>query len=134
MAKFLSNEDGLPEAAGVLEVEHDGQWVYSSRPQPDPTWSATDSNGHEHSYSDGADHYPSLRLEHGEPYWCAECNDEHTDSWYVCRLCGEKVAPGTRFDPNPTWVAGPPVYRLDGEEIPPEQARAIQERYAQSRS
>lgn len=119
---------------GELEIERDGQWVYSNLPEPDPYWRATDSNGHEHAWAEGADHYPTLRLEYSEPYWCGDCDDEHTDSWYVCRICGAKVSPGTRSNSGPVWVGGPTIYRFNGEVISAEQAQEISDRYNQRRA
>ncbi|WP_329215324.1 hypothetical protein OG352_06605 [Streptomyces sp. NBC_01485] len=109
----------------VLEVEHDGDWVQSDMPQPDPRWRATDSNGHEHYYAEGSDRYPTLELVFGEPYWCEDCRDEHQDNWYECRQCREKVRPGTRIDSTPKWIAGPTYYSLNGEPIGKERADEI---------
>lgn len=132
MATFLRNEDSVNVSEQLLEVERDGQWVYSNLPQRDPKWQTTDSNGHEHAYAAGADHYPTLcRME--DTYWCADCQDEHVNVWYVCRICNARVAPGTFIDPNPTWVGGPTVYRLNGEVISAEQAQAIDQQHAQRR-
>lgn len=105
----------------VLEVEHSGQWVQTALPQPDPTWRTRDANGHEHAYADQPDHYPTLKREHGETYWCGDCDDEHQDSWLVCRLCGERVDPGTVIDTTPQWLPGPSAYLLDGMPISKEQ-------------
>lgn len=107
-----------------LEVQSDGQWVSSELPVPDPKWRGTDSNGHEHHYADGPDRYPTLRKMESEPYWCDLCDDEHTDTWLACRICGEKVTPGTRA-PEPVWVAGPTRYYLNGESIGEERAQEI---------
>lgn len=125
----------VTDGEDVLEVEHDGQWITSELPQPDPAWQAVDSNGHEHYWQEGPDRYPTLRVVEGEPYWCPDCRDEHTDSWWVCRECGEKIEPGTRVDMSPKWIAGPTTYTLNGERISEERARQIiEERQAVSRA
>lgn len=113
----------LPE--GELTFEQDGQWVTSDLPQPDPNWRATDSHGHEHHYADGSDRYPTLTTVVGEPYWCDDCRDEHQDSWYECRQCGEKITPGTRVDTTPRYIAGPARYYWNGEPISQEKANEI---------
>jgi hypothetical protein len=113
------------EEGAVLEFEQDGRWITNDSPQPDPNWRGVDSNGHEHYYAAGDDRYPTLVLVAGEPYYCPDCNDEHQDTWYECRTCGEKVEPGTRIDPTPKWIAGEMQYTLDGEPISTERANEI---------
>lgn len=130
MATFLSNEDGTELGEQLLEIEQDGEWVNTNLPQPDPKWQATDSNGHLHTYVEGADHYPTLR-QMTNTYWCSDCDDEHVNTWYLCRICEVRVNPGTFVDSNPFWVGGPTVYRLNGKQITAEEARAISEGYAQ---
>lgn len=113
----------LPD--GELEFVNDGEWVTSDLPQPDPKWSAVDSNGHEHRYTEGSDRYPSLKSVAGELYWCEDCQDEEFDTWYECRLCGEKVEPGTRVDHTPVWVSRGSRYYWNGEPISHERANEI---------
>lgn len=109
----------------VLSVGHEGQWLTSTGPQPDPVWRTRDSHGHEHHYADAINRYPTLQLVSGEPYWCDGCCDEHRDTWYECRQCHDKITPGTRIDHNPKWIAGPTYYSLDGEPISEDEARPL---------
>ncbi|NED31143.1 hypothetical protein [Streptomyces sp. SID8499] len=110
---------------GELEFKNSGTWVASDLPQPDPRWRVTDSNGHEHYSSDGPDRYPTLKSVAAEPYWCADCQDEHVDTWYECRICGEKIEPGTRIDSTPKWVSTGSRYYWNGEPISTERANEI---------
>ncbi|MFF9269112.1 hypothetical protein [Streptomyces rochei] len=113
----------LPE--GELTIEHEGEWVTSNSPQPDPHWRTTDKEGHQHAYVDGPDRYPTLVSVTGDAYWCTLCCDEHADTWYECRICGEKITPGTRIDTTPKWIAVSTTYTLDGEPITEAQAQEI---------
>lgn len=112
----------LPD--GELEFENEGNWVYSNLPEPDPNWRGADSNGHEHYYAEGANRYPTLKVVAGEPYWCDDCEEEHTDTWYECPICGEQVTPGTRT-PGPVWVSAGSRYFWNGELISNERANEI---------
>lgn len=108
----------------VLEVERETIEVSTALPQPSKFWKATDSQGHEHAYVDGPDHYPTLRLEVRE-YWCEECHEDHEESWRVCRICGETVKPGTFVDTSPQYLPGRTGYFLNGEPITKERAEEI---------
>jgi len=120
----------LPE--GELEFENDGEWVYSNLPEPDPSWRGTDSNGHEHWYSEGANRYPTLKQVAGDPYWCDDCEEEHVDTWMECPICGEQVTPGTRV-PGPVWVSRGSRYYLNGEQISNERANEFMAAVQQAR-
>lgn len=109
----------------VLEVDREMIEYSTALPQLDPKWRGADSQGHEHAYADGADHYPSLDLILGEPYWCEDCQDEHQDSWRVCRICGEKVTPGTFVDTSVKYMPGRTQYLLNGEPISEERANVL---------
>lgn len=109
----------------ILEIEREVIEYSTALPQPDPRWRAVDSNGHEHAYAEGTDHYPTLKPVFGEPYWCEDCNGEHQDSWLVCRECGEKVTPGTRVDTSIQRMPGRTEYLLNGEPIPESRAQEI---------
>lgn len=120
----------LPE--GELEVESAGEWVRSNLPEPDTTWRGTDSNGHEHWYAEGANHYPTLKQVAGETYWCVECREEHVDTWLECPICGERVIPGTRI-PGRVWVSRGARYFWNGEPISSERATEIMTAVQQAR-
>lgn len=112
---------------GTLEFENDGEWVVSDLPERDPKWRGRDSNGHKHYAAQadgGAVTYPTLSRVAGEPYWCADCQDEHVDTWFECPRCGEKVKPGTR-SPRPVWVSTGARYYWNGERISDERANEI---------
>ncbi|MFJ2007031.1 hypothetical protein [Streptomyces chartreusis] len=113
----------LPE--GELTFEQDVQMVMSNLPVPDPCWRLTDEQGHEHHYASGPDRYPTLTAKQGDVYWCEDCRDEHQDSWYVCRTCGERITPGTRIDTTPRWLGGPALYYLNGKPISQERANEL---------
>ncbi|MFF0588369.1 hypothetical protein ACFYWD_20630 [Streptomyces sp. NPDC003781] len=112
---------------GTLEFENDGEWVVSDLPERDPEWRGRDSNGHEHyaaQSGEGPVTYPTLAEVAGEPYWCVDCQDEHVDTWMECRICGEKVTPGTR-SPRPKWISTGARYYWNGEPISDERANEI---------
>jgi hypothetical protein len=113
---------------GVLEFEDNGEWISSDLPQPDPNWRAADSNGHEHAATttgSGRVTYPTLEAVVGEPYWCEDCRDEHQDTWYECRICREKVEPGSRIDLTPKWFSTGAQYYWNGDPISVERANEI---------
>lgn len=113
---------------GVLEFQDEGEWARFDLPQPDPEWRGVDSNGHEHyAVKSGRRRttYPTLEEAVGEPYWCDDCRDEHQDTWYECRICHEKVVPGTFVDPTPQWMSTGGVYYWNGERISSERANEI---------
>jgi hypothetical protein len=114
---------------GVLEFEQDIEWITSDFPEADPNWRGTDSNGHEHHAVEDSKRvtYPTLTLAAGEPYWCQDCQDEHTDTWWECPICGEKVTPGTRPS-TPKPITRSQQYYWDGEPISTERATDIIER------
>lgn len=53
----------------------------------DPKWSFTDPNGHVHTSLE------TLEWIVTSTYWCEDCNDEHDEGEYRCRVCGEAVEP-----------------------------------------
>lgn len=108
----------------VLEIERDMIEVSTGLPQPSKSWTVTDSQGHEHAYADGPDRYPTLRPEY-RTFWCPDCHEEHEESWLVCRLCGERVEPGTYVDTTPQFLPGRTSYTLNGEPITKERADGI---------
>ncbi len=113
----------------VLEIETERIEVSTGLPQPDPRWSHTDNALHSHRAEretrDGPVRYPTLVRRESEPYWCDHCSDEHTDSWFECPLCGEKITPGTYIDPSPQYVKGPTAYLIDGRPVSEEEGEAL---------
>lgn len=113
----------------VLEVQNERIEVTTGLPQPDPRWNYTDNALHRHQAEreteDGPVRYPTLVRRESEPYWCDHCNDEHTDSWFECPLCGEKITPGTYIDTSPQYVKGPTAYLIDGLPVPAAEGEAL---------
>jgi hypothetical protein len=110
----------------TLEIDTERIDVSTALPQPDPNWTYTDRASHTHTYGQpGERTYPTLELRTSEPYWCAECEDEHTDTWFECPLCGEKIDPGTRIDTSPKYIPGLTSYRIDGQHVTKEEAEAL---------
>jgi len=123
--------------ATVMELHHEGRTleieterieVTTALPQPDPRWTYTDHAGHRHAYgADGPapDRYPTLVLRESEPYWCPDCEDEHTDTWFECPLCGEKITPGTFVDTSPKYISGFTSHLIDGEPVTEAEGKAL---------
>lgn len=112
----------------TLEIEQDRISVSTALPQPDPNWTYTDQAGHQHEYgTSGAvtNRYPTLVLREGEPYWCSDCQDEHTDTWLECPLCSEKITPGTYIDTSPKYLPGLTSYLIDGQPASKEEGDAL---------
>jgi hypothetical protein len=121
----------------MTHIDHDGHTleistemieVTSMGPEPNPGWKFTDGQGHEHDAQqaeEGHVLYPTLRLESGPASWCPDCRDDHTDSWFVCRQCEEKIIPGVVYPSGPRFVRGLTSYEIDGEPVDPATARAF---------
>lgn len=109
----------------TLEIEVERVEVTTGLPQPDPSWKYTDRTGHQHAYGSRENPYPTLVRRYSEPYWCEECQDEHTDSWMECPLCAETIQPGTRIDTSPQYIAGPASYLIDGRPASKEEGDAL---------
>lgn len=115
--------NGSPVQLLHIESETSGEEVRSlSSVKPDPKWQQTDTNGHYHAYSENGD-IPTLRSK-SETYWCADCQDHHTNYIHVCQLCGEEIQPKTiDSGPTSTWIAGPTTWTLHTKgplNVPPE--------------
>lgn len=108
-----------------LEIEREMIEVSINLPQPDPNWTYTDRAGHDHAYSAQGSRYPTLVRRESDPYWCADCDDEHTDSWWECPLCGEKITPGTFIDSSRKFIPGLTMYRINGEDVSPAEGEAL---------
>ena len=118
----------------TLEIEQERVEVSTALPQPDPKWTYTDHAGHQHAYGTSGsvtDRYPTLVLRESEPYWCSDCQDEHTDTWLECPLCGEKITPGTYIDTSPKYLPGLTSYLIDGQPVSKEEGDAL---FAQMRA
>jgi hypothetical protein len=115
----------MSRSGRTLEIERDMIEVSTQLPQPDPHWSYTDRAGHEHAYGTKGNPYPTLARRQGEPYWCAECQDEHVDTWLECPLCAEVIEPGTYIAPSPQYLPGYTLYRIDGQEVSKEEGEAL---------
>jgi hypothetical protein len=126
----------FPTAEGTVRVERIYQEINMQGPVADESWRFTDSNGHEHYYSDDRDpeadrggHYPTLVYVPGPVYYCGDCGDEHEDyavSRYECRICGETVEPGSREPHNPeALVLTSQAAYLNGELITRERAEDL---------
>lgn len=109
----------------ILEIHQDWIDVTTALPQPDPGWVFTDAAGHEHAYTAGGQHYPTLVIRSGEPYDCDDCEDEHVDSWYECAQCGEKITTSTYIDTSPKYIPGRKTATIDGVSVTGEQAEAF---------
>jgi hypothetical protein len=111
---------------GTLRIETEMIDVTSGLPRPDHAWTFTDAHDHDHRWDDG---YPTLVVVTEEPYWCPDCEDEHTDSHYECPLCGEVIEPGLRPAPlYREYVPGLTSAWLNDEPISEAEAQAIVER------
>lgn len=116
------------------EIEHNGrvlkvtqQWidVTSALPRANPAWTLTDAAGHQHAYGTPDDLYPTLELKRGDPAWCDDCNEEHTDLWYECRQCGDPISPGTHIDISPRHERGRWSATIDGQNVTEAEAEAF---------
>lgn len=112
---------GLPE----LEVRHEQVEFSTALPQPDPRWTYTDCQGHEHAYGTADEPYPTLAVRYGEPFWDAEAEEEDRESWLACPQCEEKIQPATVVDTNPRYVPGRTEYLVYGEPVSPEEGERL---------
>lgn len=120
------NESTVTGAFGTLRMEQDLIPIDTNLPQPDKNWRHTDSHDHDHSWQEGPDHYPTLEWIVDDTWWCTDCEDDHQDGHWACRLCGEEVTPGQR--PPPTWrqyLPGQKSYYLNDEPISETEAKQI---------
>jgi hypothetical protein len=97
----------------------------------DRNWEFTDAAGHQHHCDyDAADHYPTLRDVTDGAYWCGDCREEHGDSHWECRLCGEHIQPGLT-GPGTIYRPGMISATFNGHPVSMEQASQILARYKQ---
>lgn len=106
-------------------------------PAPDPDWTFTDAEGHEHrAYPGDSDKptWPTLKWVVDRTYWCEDCRDEHEEGHYACAICGEAIEPGmVRKGPETLTRPGRTTFRINGVPVTEEvwkQAIAIQRQAA----
>lgn len=99
---------------------------------PDQYWGEIDRAGHVHYYDDRlayltGTNYPTLMIR-TETHW-EDCDDEWTDSFYVCSKCGERIRPGTKREIQA--IAGIRTCLIDGIPVSEEELdRAVAEFFA----
>lgn len=134
--------EGWTVTDATTVVDHNGRRMeihtevieITSVVEPDPAWTFTDSEGHPHraqTASEGHTLYPTLRQVTGPADWCDSCEDEHTDSWFVCRLCGVTIYPGTRAG-RTQYIPGLTSYEIDGLPVSEAEARAFADEFQRS--
>ena len=102
---------------GELVVEREMIDVTSNLPRPDPSWTYTDRQGHEHRYVKDQG-WPTLVTVVDRVYWCEDCNDEHEDTHLACAICGEAISPGmVSPPPGREFIPGRMSATLNGEPI-----------------
>lgn len=109
MTNTMSNVPGLlddqPVVFDRVEIEQHYDTITSDLPEPDPTWQFIDAQGHGHFMADNpANRYPTLVWTITRTYYCADCQDEHDEGEYRCRLCGEAIQPATRAPRGPIRI------------------------------
>jgi hypothetical protein len=101
-----------------LEVDERGEWIHFDRPVLDEKWRFVDEQGHGHFYDETAREYPTLRWVE-LPCAMGRGDDCTSEGYYECRLCAERIQPGTR-NAEPQYIRGPRTYRLtvrDGDVV-----------------
>lgn len=111
---------------GELRWETEMIDVTSGLPKPDPNWTFTDLQGHEHRYDDG---YPTL-VRVVESTTVDEDGEEWDEWHFACRACGQHIEPGTtgpsRFR---EYAPGRTQAFLNGEPISKERFEELVEQY-----
>lgn len=124
MAK-LSQWEGLWSGLPHLEVRTEPVEFSTALPQPDPRWSYTDREGHEHAYGTAEEPYPTLEARYGEPCWDDDADTEERETWLACPLCGEKITPSTVIDTSPRYLPGRTEYLVYGEPVSAEEGERV---------
>lgn len=102
-----------PAMPGTLTIEQDNQVLWSNLPRPNPSWSYTDRQGHEHAYVSVGERYttPSLWVECEHVSCDGSCGDSGCEGYdiphYFCRTCGEEITPDLLHGPHSFTVEGP---------------------------
>jgi hypothetical protein len=95
----------------TISITHHQIRVVSMAPtEPDPKWSYVDKQFHGHRYVEDfkaksagvLSHYPTLRYR--DP---GDLDDEDSEVWTACALCGEVITPGRRSVDPVSYVDGP---------------------------
>lgn len=103
----INSGDPVP---GLLRIEQEMIQEQTNLPQPDMGWTFIDAAGHFHAFSADRE-LPTLDA-HREHKPCdgscgGLCGGEGFDEvWYSCRICQEKIKPGS--------VAGPHTFTVPG--------------------
>jgi hypothetical protein len=83
----------------------------------DANWRFTDAVGHEHHCEyEAIYHWPTLREVVDNTSWCEDCEDNHEDTHFECRLCGEHITPGMT-GPGTKFIQGMTLYFIDNEPV-----------------
>jgi hypothetical protein len=110
----------------------------SGRSTIDRAWRYVDKAGHVHEWveppswhrQDGW--FLTIHYVPGEPYWCADCNDEHEgEGHYECLACGEVINPGwIKYDGSVAreYQPGYTTYTLNDQPISGDEARMMIDR------
>lgn len=104
-----AHAEGWDAVRCELVVEQQMETYTTDQPRLDPNWTFRDSRGHEHA-ADGDD-LPTL-LPWSEEMPCnglcgGTCGGEgYFETTWWCRLCGERVKPGTIAGPHTFVVPG----------------------------
>ncbi len=123
----MSESRAILKDGRVLTAETERIETTSLGPRPDPSWSFTDTQGHDHHWDDG---YPTLTwVQDQEDYTVVEDGElESYPGWghYECSICGEEIRPAQR-GPSPfrSFMPAATRYCLDGEPITEDEARAL---------
>lgn len=104
LATEIHINDG-PALDGELTIEQKAETVWSRGPRPDPLWTYTDHQGHEHQYVKDGDWFttPTLRVEREHVPCDGTCGDSGCEGYsiphYFCVTCGEEIEPGLLHGP-----------------------------------
>jgi len=98
--------------------------------EPNPDWSFTDEAGHVHTYG------PKFSTPTLEDVWvegtgCCCCCDSDGDYEKRCKICGEVIYPGTRYNPGETILGLQSCYGTLTQDHP-EFERLLESFYSQT--
>lgn len=114
------NGSGLVHAE--LSITYAMVELTSALPHLDPSWRYTDRAGHKHAYSLGtAEDFPTLLeiihvcADHGADETCEACATE-----FQCRICNERIVPGTTVDTTKRYGQGRMDWSVELENLGPQ--------------